>query len=324
MVTGPLILERPAFRQKHLAGTWCLRLLLAAAVLPGIPWVPASASDRAAAVAPIAVSVHDGLLSLSAIEAPLSEVVARIGEAGGFRVVVKQDLDEPVTWRVTDMPAEKALRRLLAGRSYVLWYETAGDATGVTELRLLRGLSSEAGFDITVMNRPPTLAKSEDRLGTAITLPDNSDHEARLSFAREMAQRPQASAVEGLGTLLAEDQDPMIRRIAAIGLGKTGGRAALEALFEGLQDEDPSVRRRVIQGLGKKKDESAVDALNEVLLGDSDAEMRRAAVRSLGSMGTQEAYVSLTAGENDPDYYVRREAGLALDRMRERGDAPEN
>ena len=123
--------------------------------------------------------------------------------------------------------------------------------------------------------------------------------------------------------LLSQDEDPMIRRIAAIGLGKTGGEAALEALYAAVQDEDPSVRRRVIQGLGKKKDERAVEALREVMLGDPDAEMRRAAARSLGTIQTQHAFLALVAGESDVDYYVRREAALALARMQEQGIGPE-
>ncbi len=116
----------------------------------------------------------------------------------------------------------------------------------------------------------------------------------------------------------------MIRRIAAIGLGKAKGETALEALTAAIQDEDASVRRRAIQGLGKKRYDRAVHALSEVLLEDPDSRMRRAAVRSLRMMSTKEAFNALREGEFDLDYYVRRDTALALARMQKHGIGPEN
>ena len=57
----------------------------------------------------IEVSLRDGLLSVSLREAPLGEVLRVIGERAGFRVVIKGDLDTPVTWSFAEVSLEKAL-----------------------------------------------------------------------------------------------------------------------------------------------------------------------------------------------------------------------
>ena len=160
--------------------------------------------------------------------------------------------------------------------------------------------------------------KTKKQIEKTYPTPDD-DREDRLDFVRTLAQQPDAGSVNGLSILLSQDEDPLIRRIAAIGLGKTPGDTALAALNAAIQDEDSSVKRRAIQGLGKKKDDRAVHALREVLLGDPDPQMRRAAVRSLGMMHTEEAFNALLSAEYDPDYYVRRETVLTLDRIKEHG-----
>ena len=49
-----------------------------------------------------------------------------------------------------------------------------------------------------------------------------------------------------------------------------------------------------------------------------------AAVRSLRMISTKEAFEALHNGESDPDYYVRRESALALERIQELGIASDN
>ena len=82
----------------------------------------AQADDGDVSGPTINVSVHEALLTLRAEKAPLSKVLQDIGQAAGFRVVLSGTLDTPVTWYVADVPLEKALRRLLGHRSYVMTY----------------------------------------------------------------------------------------------------------------------------------------------------------------------------------------------------------
>ena len=306
---------------------WFGGMLLAAAIfLPSSDRVDALAADKDLSNPAINVSVHEGLLTLRAIEMSLADVMRSIGEAAGFRVVFEGAMDTPVSWTLTDVPLEKALRRLLDRRAYVMTFDepqAEGEMGHLAEVLLMRNNLTETGPDTEIdwMLTATTTFEAQNEI--LITTPDD-DRDTRLRFVRTMAQRPKAGAVNGLSALLSQDEDPMIRRIAAIGLGKAKGDAALEALVAAIQDDDASVRRRAIQGLGKKRDDRAVQALGAVLLQDPDPRTRRAAVHSLRMMSTEEAFETLLAGEFDPDYYVRRDTVLALDQMREHGIGPEN
>ena len=300
--------------------------LLPTILLPSSECCSARAAEQEDSHPTINVSVHEGLLTLRAMDAPLADVLWNIGEAAGFRVVSKGAMDTPVSWTITDVPLEKALQRLLGRRSYVMTYDqpqAEGEMRHLAEVRLMRNNMTETGPVIEINKTLTAAAKIEGQNEISIAAPDD-DRDTRLRFVRNMAQRPKAAAVNGLSALLSQDEDPMIRRIAAIGLGKAQGEAPLEALNAAIQDEDASVRRRAIQGLGKKKDDRAVHAVSEVLRHDTDSRMRRAAVHSLRMIGTKAAFEALHDGESDLDYYVRRDTALALAGMRKYGIGPED
>ncbi len=305
---------------------WLGGVILAATVfLPNSDGCCALAADKEPPHPTINVSVHEGLLTLQAVEAPLADVLGRIGDAAGFRVVFKRSMDAPVSWTVTDVPLEKALRRLLGRRSYVITYDepqAEGEMRHLAEVRLMRNNMPETGHSIEIDRTLTATAKIEAQNELLIATPDD-DRDTRLNFVRNMSKRPKAAAVNALRVLLSQDEDSMIRRIAAIGLGKARGEAALEALAAAVHDEDASVRRRAIQGLGRKRDDRAVHALGEVLFEDPDSRMRRAAVHGLRMIGTKEASEVLHKGKFDPDNFVRRDIALALARMQNHETGPE-
>ncbi len=79
---------------------------------------------------------------------------------------------------------------------------------------------------------------------------DGAEPLAKVTTLRRI-RRPSATSVNNLALHVSPDDDPVGRRIAAIGLGKLGTPEAKAALREALSDEDSLVRRRAIQGLGK-------------------------------------------------------------------------
>ena len=80
---------------------------------------------------------------------------------------------------------------------------------------------------------------------------------------------------------MLRDQDPRIRRRAAIAVGRVGLPEAAEPLVSVLKDDDPDVRQMVAFGLGLLGDRAATGALTEAL-GDADWRVRGRAVEALG------------------------------------------
>ena len=111
----------------------------APAVLPGLSAIarPAHASEE---TAKINVLVKDGLLTLETVDAPLGDVLQRIGEQAGFKAYGHNGLDELLTWSFTDVPLARALGWLTLRISSVSVYAPSG---GLIELRIL-----DAGRDV--------------------------------------------------------------------------------------------------------------------------------------------------------------------------------
>jgi HEAT repeat protein len=115
--------------------------------------------------------------------------------------------------------------------------------------------------------------------------------------------------------------DGDVRRAASRSLGQLG-KAAFPALKQAkaLQDPDPEARRLVIEALSWMGP-AAVAPLTAALK-DKDAEVRRAAARSLGNLGS-EAKPALDALETvaaDPQEEARVRSAAARARRQIRGE----
>ncbi len=292
--------------------TICLAGLVLFAAAPAL-----DVGDRLALAAEqettIEVSLRQGLLSVDLRETSLATALSAIGDEAGFRVAITGDLDTPVSWSFTDVPLDKALRRLLQNTNWVLIHGPARDG-GTGRLVAVHawpghGAAAESAARVAktirtgngeLAGRPPLVSPDDDR----------SD---RLRAVRKLASQPHAGAAKVLALVLSEDEDAVVRRVAAIGLGKLAGGPVLAALAAALDDEDKWVRRRAIQGLRRIGGEEAARAVGETLAGDPDPEVRRAAARTLGRMRSEEALGALDAARFDPDFSVRQAvlAGLA-------------
>ncbi len=287
-------------------------LLLAAAFALNLSARDVVADEGTPLGAPEVALRHD-LLSVRAIDVPLAGLLRAIGEKAGFEVIIKGDLSGPVTWSFADVPVEEGVRRLLHDTSSVMIYARVQDGgTG----SLAKVITFHQNVDLVaghsrVARTIPTQETGVSQ-GTPIVSP--SDHrEDRLAAVRHLANRLDASASKDLALLLFEDEDPLIRRIAAIALGKLRLPEAKAALKAALSDEDTQVRRRAIQGLGKAWGKEAVEPLSVALAEDPDPGVRRQAALSLGRIFSGAAYQVLDAARFDTDVSVRRAvlAGLA-------------
>ena len=118
-----------------------------------------------------------------------------------------------------------------------------------------------------------------------------------------------------LAYILLEDEDPLIRRNAAIGLGKIRVSAAKDALILALSDNDFLVRKRAVHALGKTWGHNAIEPLGEVLLSDPDPRIRRDAALKLGRIFSEDAYRALEIAQSEPEAHVRRAIMAGLERL---------
>ncbi len=208
---------------------------------------------------------------------------------------------------------DKALRRILQNTSSVWIYAPSRDGgTGTLAEGIALGTKADAAPRTAQIARTIPARKTEVSRGTpVVSLTD--DREDRLRAVRRLANKPDAAATKYFALLLSEDEDPLIRRIAAIALGKIGGARAEAALTAALEDEDAWVRGRAIQALARKRGHKAVETLAKALMEDPEPTIRRQAALSLGRIFSEEAYQVLDAARFDTDFSVRRAvlAGLA-------------
>ncbi|XGI84209.1 HEAT repeat domain-containing protein [Halorutilales archaeon Cl-col2-1] len=108
-----------------------------------------------------------------------------------------------------------------------------------------------------------------------------------------------------------DSESPVIRIVAALGLGHIGEKRALKPLIHALDDNDPKVRENVARSLGSLGDERAVEPLTG-LLDDPNQEVRRQATVSLKDIGSKKGVEDLIKALNDEYLYVRKTAAYAL------------
>jgi HEAT repeat protein len=137
----------------------------------------------------------------------------------------------------------------------------------------------------------------------------------RLTTLRQLAALPRARAAPGLGALLRNDVDALVRARSAEVLGGVGGRHAVAALTAALADPVPRVRMRAARALTQVSGSGATDTLVRQLDIEPDAGVRRAIVSLLGRLDpTPELRGAVEAvAREDANPVVRRAAAAALE-----------
>ncbi len=272
---------------------------------------------------PSSISVHieRGLLSVDARNAPLDEVLEAIAKQANFQLDTKGDLDIPVTWSFANVPVDEGVQRLLHNVSSVMTYARSqnGGPAALVKVTTFRRKVDLADNSVHVAR---TISPLQTQKATKVEEPQHEptvslddDREDRLRAVRRLSRKPDAASIKDLALLASQDDDPVIRRIAAIGLGKLRVPEAKAALVESLSDEDSLVRRRAIQGLGKTWGFEAFDLLTTALTDDHEPSVRRQAALRLGRLYSDAAYEVLDAARFDTDFSVRQAVLVGLARM---------
>ncbi|MFC0187731.1 conserved virulence factor C family protein [Fictibacillus aquaticus] len=111
-----------------------------------------------------------------------------------------------------------------------------------------------------------------------------------------------------------KDEKTSIRRLAVVYLGMIEDEAVLPLLYIGLKDKNASVRRTAGDALSDIGNPKAIPAMCEALE-DKNKLVRWRAARFLFDLGDESALPALKAAEHDPEFEVRLQVKIALERI---------
>ena len=132
-------------------------------------------------------------------------------------------------------------------------------------------------------------ARQAARRSSALEDLENGSAAKRLHAAWVLGQLETALAVDALHDAL-DDTEAEVRGMAAWALGEIKSPRSVPALIEALTEHDPLALEMIVKALGELEDPRASGALTGVLQAPgSPADLRRAAVWSLGEIAGREA-----------------------------------
>lgn len=142
----------------------------------------------------------------------------------------------------------------------------------------------------------------------------------RAVAAAGLGERADNSLVPALAARLTSDKNVFVRKTIAYALASFTSTERTLALTGALKDKDPEVRGAAAVSLGDHPDPAAIPALRAAL-SDKNPFARAAAARALGVNGrgaTQAVSTLMTLLASDEDLEVRRQAATALGSIGER------
>ena len=161
----------------------------------------------------------------------------------------------------------------------------------------------------------------------AVALKD-PDQYVRRRAAAALVTVPASTVVPQLSAAALHDQAAQVRRFAVEALGWAGGAAVaarddatrtavVPALNSATQDKSPLVRRYAAMQLGRIADPASLEALAKLVGpgGDTDADVRWAAVTALGKLTDKRAERVLVQCLADPSPQVSNSAERALQKL---------
>lgn len=135
----------------------------------------------------------------------------------------------------------------------------------------------------------------------------------RIRYATLEQLKPNLEVLPLLGKAL-KDSQVSIRRLAVVYLGDINEPEVLPYLYEALKDSSASVRRTAGDTLSDIGDPAAIDAMAEAL-SDKNKLVRWRAARFLFETGDETALPALKQAQDDPEFEVRMQIKLAIERI---------
>lgn len=140
-----------------------------------------------------------------------------------------------------------------------------------------------------------------------------NDKDWRVRYAALQRLTPSLETLPLLGQAL-QDERASVRRLATVYLGDIKEPDVLPYLYRALKDDSVAVRRTAGDTLSDLGDPAAGEAMAEAL-SDTSKLVRWRAARFLYEAGDKSALSALRAAEDDPEFEVRMQVKMALERI---------
>jgi hypothetical protein len=277
-----------------MSGSWMIRAVFAVVAL----LVYASDAGAAGPTASppgqvLEVTATTSHVSLTARETPLADVLRAIGQQAGVKIVLRSELNTPVTATLDNVPLDEAIRRLSRWHSVVLIYDPSA-----------RGADDPALKEVWVMSAPPdprSISPGTNRRASSDTV--QSDDARRLG--------------RGLPATDGREPAPPVAQLATPPepppANNPPSQGSDTPLAAGLRRELTDSGTQVIDTLVRKWGaDGAVKILREAATRDPDDEIRRGAIKALASLGSRDAVEAIRGTLRDPHAGVRKDAIAAL------------
>jgi len=142
---------------------------------------------------------------------------------------------------------------------------------------------------------------------------EGANSQDRIASICRLADTRPSGAGNRLAQAALEESDASVRAAALVGLARFPDPKHRDTVRRCTDDAAPQVRAAAAATLGRYGDEEAARRLGELVIGDSDRNVRIATVIGLGRCAAPEALVwLLEAAEKDPDATVQFEAVKVL------------
>jgi hypothetical protein len=297
-------------------------------LLASILWCPHSLSAEMPAETTLEIAHRDGILTVVAIDARLSEVLEEIGRQSRINISLRGTFDERITQTIIDAPVTDVVRRIVTDGTFVVIHDQTGEGEPAGRIRAIWMYRRDFGQASSVVIARKSLRATPE---SSSALPSGSEsmeaegevrrqvnelselsESERLAMVRQIALRDDSAAIAMLGEILETDRSGVVRREAVKALRNVGDESAVASLERGLGDPQVGIRMDVVDAIGSTGGDRALLDLGQVVFGEEDAEVRRLATEYLAQSPTDAARAFLEAASNDRSEMVRFEARRAL------------
>ena len=287
------------------------------ALLLGLAWLAGVGAARtASAETPpgLRVEIDRGAVTLRARDVALKDLLAAIARDSGLEVDPGGPLEERTSVELEGVSMLTALRRVLAGRNFVLRYpastDPGDDGVQAGMLWIFPNPSDGRGDAQRPRDGPAAdLLAAHERLTHRHPGLASDDATARLAAVSALAASGEAT--DALAAAALFDADAAVREEAVHALGAAAGETGLRVLEQALADPALRVRRAAVDALADSESDQTVWALAAALR-DEDATLREQAVYALGDVGGGAAISVLSQALADERGFVREAAAEVL------------
>lgn len=249
------------------------------------------------------VHVQDGLVSLSAQNMPVQDVLREIAVQSDLRLVQHVILDRVMSLSVVRQPLPDVLDLVLKYDSYQLFQRVASD--------------DEAASDQAIPGALWVFSEGSELAPAATILLETVIYHGTVGekkeAIRELRRIATPDAVRTLSVALG-DQDPRVQKTAMEALSRIGGDEALAAIASASMDADPRVRGKAADAMAMAGGYSSTEYL-KIALQDEDPRVRASVIDSLGDIGDDYSMQVIQRALQDPDLEVRERALEVLDEL---------